>query len=494
MSSSTLQQILLHPTGWQVGSDFETKRYPLSLMGHVMPKVYVLVSEVFALPELADTQANEAITENLKAGLEFAISRFPILAGNLEMDAASGRMWVSTTAETKVHLHVKHMLGEEDFPSYSELACKDFPAALLKGHQLLPKSVTAKQLHSPLGDNNEDGIAAAAFQLNFIRGGLIVAMAVHHSVSDGPGCDGFLSTWAENSVAALNGTDFIPNETPFSLHGTKLEMEGPIPPEQMKELQEALPVVRDASGPMPPPPAGFKMPALVSHMWHFPKSKTEILKAKASSSGDANWISTYDAIMALLWSSITRAKIDLLQPDKSAKATLVHAVDTRKVWSPPLPERFLGVGATAARCEPLSVQELIAAENLSKVAATVRSSIKGVTTDHLRRLLQWVDGHEDKRWLEISINSFLGLDLGASSWQGMKAYEKHDFGFGLPKALRWPSPPFEGFVFLYPSRAGVEGAEEDEGIEVCVCLEESCHNRLMEDQVLLEYAQLRGLE
>jgi hypothetical protein len=125
MSSSTLQQILLHPTGWKVGSDFESKRYPLSLMGHVMPKIYVLVSEVFALPELVDTQANEAITENLKAGLEFAISRFPILAGHLEMDAVSGRMWVSTTAETKVHLHVKHMLGEEDFPSYSELACKD---------------------------------------------------------------------------------------------------------------------------------------------------------------------------------------------------------------------------------------------------------------------------------------------------------------------------------------------------------------------------------
>ncbi|CAG9945004.1 unnamed protein product [Clonostachys rosea f. rosea IK726] len=494
MSSSTLQQILLHPTGWKVGSDFESKRYPLSLMGHVMPKIYVLVSEVFALPELVDTQANEAITENLKAGLEFAISRFPILAGHLEMDAVSGRMWVSTTAETKVHLHVKHMLGEEDFPSYSELACKDFPAGLLKGHQLLPESVTAKQLHSPLGDNNEDGIAAAAFQLNFIRGGLIIAMAVHHSVSDGPGCDGFLSTWAENSVAALNGTPFIPNEIPFSLHGTKLDVEGTISPEQMKELQEALPVVRDAGGPMQLPPADFKMPALVSHMWHFPKSKTELLKATASGSGDANWISTYDAIMAVLWSSITRAKIDLLQPNESAKATLVHAVDTRKVWSPPLSERFLGVGATAARCEPLSVQELIAAENLSKVAATVRSSIKAVTPDHLRRLLQWVEGHEDKRWLEISINSFLGLDLGASSWQGMKAYEKHDFGFGLPKALRWPSPPFEGFVFLYPSRAGVEGAEEDEGIEVCVCLEESCHNRLMEDQVLLEYAQLRGLE
>ena len=116
-----------------------------------------------------------------------------------------------------------------------------------------------------------------------------------------------------------------------------------------------------------------------------------------------------------------------------------------------------------------------------------------MTSGHLNCLLQWIEGQEDKRWLKISVTSFLGMDLGASSWQGMTAYEKHDFGFGLPKALRWPSPPFEGFVFLYPSRAGAAGGAEDEGIEVCVCLEESCQNRLMEDQLLLEYAEVRGL-
>lgn len=74
------------------------------------------------------------------------------------------------------------------------LNVKQFPASSLTGSQLLPDFVTAKQLHSPLGDNNEEGIAVAAFQLNFIRGGLIIGLAIHHSVSDGPGCDGFLTT------------------------------------------------------------------------------------------------------------------------------------------------------------------------------------------------------------------------------------------------------------------------------------------------------------
>ncbi|RTE85363.1 hypothetical protein BHE90_000185 [Fusarium euwallaceae] len=478
-------ELRLHPSGWR--SAPESERYPLSLMGHIMPKIYVAVAEVFALPDDANI---EATVRNMTAGLEFTLSQFPILSGVLEMNAATGTMWVARKRDSTASLHVKHMLGEEEFPSYKELAEKHFPASVLKGSQLLPEFVTAKPLHSPLGDNNEEGIAVAAFQLNFIRGGLIIGLAIHHSVSDGPGCDGFLTTWAENTVAAAKGAPFIPAKHPFSIHGTSLDTEKPTKA-RVEELDRMLPVVRDAGGPMPAPPAGFVMPSLVAQMWHFPKSKADLLKSKASSQDGGSWISTYDAIMALLWSSITRAKVEMLKPDLESKAIMVHAVDTRKVWSPPLPDRFLGVGAAAARCEPLTVKDIIAG-NLPQLATAVRSSINAITPEYLSNLLQWVAGHEDQRYLETSINSFLGIDLGASSWQGMTAYEAHDFGFGLPKALRWPNPGFEGFVLLYPSRAGSVDAAEDEGIEVCVCLEKSCHKRLLEDPVLLEYAQPRG--
>ncbi|RSM19443.1 hypothetical protein CDV31_001603 [Fusarium ambrosium] len=452
-------ELRLHPSGWR--SAPESERYPLSLMGHIMPKIYVAVSEVFALPDDANI---EATVRNMTAGLEFTLSQFPILSGVLEMNAATGTMWVARKRDSTASLHVKHMLGEEEFPSYKELAEKHFPASVLKGSQLLPEFVTAKPLHSPLGDNNEEGIAVAAFQLNFIRG--------------------------ENTVAAAKGIPFIPAKHPFSIHGTPLDTEKPTKA-RVEELDKMLPVVRDAGGPMPPPPAGFVMPTLVAQMWHFTKSKADLLKSKASNQDGGSWISTYDAIMALLWSSITRAKVEMLKPDLESKAIMVHAVDTRKVWSPPLPDRFLGVGAAAARCEPLTVKDIIAG-NLPQLATAVRSSINAITPEYLSNLLQWVAGHEDQRYLETSINSFLGIDLGASSWQGMTAYEAHDFGFGLPKALRWPNPGFEGFVLLYPSRAGSVDAADDEGIEVCVCLEESCHKRLLEDQALLEYAQPRG--
>jgi hypothetical protein len=120
MKDERSMEIPVHPAGWESGPEIE--RYPLSLMGHFMPKIYVLIAEVFALPDKADT---EAITKNMTAGLEFTLSQFPVLAGVLDVDEASGRMWVTKKRNSTVSLHVKHMPDEGEFPSYEELERKD---------------------------------------------------------------------------------------------------------------------------------------------------------------------------------------------------------------------------------------------------------------------------------------------------------------------------------------------------------------------------------
>lgn len=84
----------------------------------------------------------------------------------------------------------------------------------------------------------------------------------------------------------------------------------------------------------------------------------------------------------------------------------------------------------------------------------------------------------------------MGMDFLANSWQPMSAYTKHDFGFGLPKAIRWPNPAFEGYLFMFPSRAHLVGG--DEGLEMAICLEEStADDRLMADELMLKYAHPR---
>lgn len=71
--------------------------------------------------------------------------------------------------------------------------------------------MTEKQLFSPLGENaGDDATTLSTFQVTFIEGGLILTAAVHHNCSDGPSCNGLLTTWAENSAAASRGEPFSP--------------------------------------------------------------------------------------------------------------------------------------------------------------------------------------------------------------------------------------------------------------------------------------------
>ncbi|KAK8102272.1 Transferase [Apiospora sp. TS-2023a] len=137
--------------------------------------------------------------------------------------------------------------------------------------------------------------------------------------------------------------------------------------------------------------------------------------------------------MALLWASVTRAKLDLLKPEPGQTTKLLHGVNTREIWAPPLLERHLGVGACGARCDPLLIANLTAPSNLPRIASAVRASTNRLKRPgYLAGLARWIARRKDKRWLSLDFDAFLGPDMGATSWQSMSAYATHDFGFGGP--------------------------------------------------------------
>ncbi|KAI7505052.1 hypothetical protein KC367_g835 [Hortaea werneckii] len=418
-----------------------------------MPKIYVQIAEVFELKDESET--NQAkIVANLVRGLDFTLAQYPIMAGGLKMDPETGRMWVAKKQDPSVGLYV----NVRQTPTYQELNQKDFPAAMLKGHEILPKSVTEKQLFSPLGDNADEDLSISAFQLNFIQGGVILASAIHHNCEEFKPIDKAALDRSRLSAAQ------IPDQKRWQELNEKLSLE--------------YPILKDAGGPPPAPPADFKMPELDIVMWHFAKSKVDQLKATANHSVDGaegSW-----------------AKIELLQPNLDQEVILAHAVNTRFKLDPPLPERFMGNAVALPRTKPTKISDLVAAP-IPEVARRVRDSINSITPQYVRELPEWIAGLKDKRWISINMNSFLGMDLVGTSWQAMQCYQKHDFGFGLTKAIRFPCPAFEGYCFIYPSRAAVKEDADDEGFEVCVCLEKGCQQRLMKDEELLAYAQPRGI-
>lgn len=384
-----------------------------------------------------------------------------------------------------VDLTIKHM--EAEFPSYDELDSNDFPVAVLDSRELIPEAATDVRFHQERSVNADT--FASAFQVNFIRGGLILGMAVSRNVSDGPGINGFLTNWAKASRAVATGSRFQLFD-PVDLDRSRLNPTSIPDAARMAELQKEVPILKHRSQSPPAPSAdNFVMPEFSPVMWHFPTSRHEKLKALCKPVDGKSWVSTYDCIMGLLHKTVTRAELPLLNLNMSSLSKLMYAVSNRQLLDPSLPEGLLGNAVTPSPTDIRSIQDVIDMD-LTQAAALVRGSILEVTPEHIRRLAEWVAGTPDKSSIAVDLDFFLGPDLLGTSWTKMTSYTSHDFEFGLPQAMRWPKCDWDSTIFAYPR--GVKD-DPEEGFEYCVCLEKGCQERLMMGLELLEFASPRGL-
>ncbi|KAI3400416.1 hypothetical protein diail_3037 [Diaporthe ilicicola] len=464
----------------------------------IEPKLYVHMIEVFALrPDAAKRQILNSLTE----GLSRTLDEYPILVGSLHFDNEAKRIVVKRTPTSSATLNTKEPGpdGQIDIESFATLDKHDFPVHLLDASKVLPSSVVGK-FPVPGQDVSTDGPAVCAFQVTFIEGGVIVALAITHQVSDGMGCETLMASWSRNSHAVFKGTasssintDAMPDRTLLSAKGRHITS-----PDELKKLGDKFPTYKARDGPPAPPPADFKMPAVKTRIWHVPESKLKELKTLASAStpnghDGTGWVSTYDALLAILWRAIVRAKEPLLKPDPKAPSKAVHAVNARGRTEPAIPDNYIGVAVTLPQSPELTVSDVLSPDlgsALPLLARTVRAATNQVTPSYVADLVRWAGSNPDLRWVELDMHWVLGLDCMAFDWHTMKSYEEHDFGFGRPAALRWPHPQFEGFFFVLPTRT--TKGNPDEGLEICLGLEESCYPRLQTDEELLRFAEERG--
>lgn len=125
------------------------------------------------------------IVQTLREGLEITLSQYRSLAGELETDPTNGKVWIKRKKDSTVEYIVNDISDNDSFPSFAALDKEDFPAGKMDGDLLLPIAVTQKQPLTPLGEDKDDETPILVAQINFIRGGIIVAAAVHHCCSDG---------------------------------------------------------------------------------------------------------------------------------------------------------------------------------------------------------------------------------------------------------------------------------------------------------------------
>lgn len=145
---------------------------------------------------------------------------------------------------------------------------------------------------------------------------------------------------------------------------------------------------------------------------------------------------------------------------------------------------YFGTGFLVSSSDAFPVSELIGPEiDLSKVALAIRKSTGNIVESSIPDLVKvrkGIEGTEEMRYIWHPQN------VVATSWTGVQAYTRYDFGWGLPVSVRLPVSPFEGVFYVMP------GNRKEGGFDVAVVQEDGCQERLKVDEEWKEYAEYIG--
>ncbi|KAJ8617421.1 hypothetical protein MRB53_013607 [Persea americana] len=198
----------------------------------------------------------------------------------------------------------------------------------------------------------------------------------------------------------------------------------------------------------------FAAPPLRERIFHFTAESIARLKAKANKGCKSNDISSFQAICALVWRSVSRAR--KLPADQTTNCRL--AIENRSRLRPSLSPHYFGnciqtVTASTTVAQLLShdvgwaawlVHQSVVAHTDAIVRGTLDAWVKAPTVYHLSRFDSW------------------SVMIGSSSRFDMYG---NDFGWGRPVAVRSGyANKFDGKVTSYQGREG--GGSVD--LEICL--------------------------
>ena len=362
-------------------------------------------------------------------------------------------------------------------PSYVDLHAEHFPLSKLTPAHLSPIGLMPNTEHPPV----------MVAQANFIEGGLLLSIGVHHSASDASAVGAILEIWAQNTTAANDSRN---------LHFTKFEaqcrdrstlMEGSAGAKLADFpayfLQPAISTAPATVQSPQIPSTPVRLPPMTSHIFRFSPESLAALKV------DAAAYSTNDALTAFLWRHMTLARnpTSQLKPSidvEEESSAVLYAVNIRSRTSPPLRQNYLGNAFLPVKTDRLSISTLTSPSGLKIATSAIRNPLHQLAEEPNRISLNiGLLGQFTTAELKYAYNGFLGPDIRATSWADLGIYNSVWGNLGTVKSFRVPGEGSDGSVAMFPRLT-------DGGLEVMVGLEAGAMGRLIGNRDFQAKAEL----
>lgn len=442
-------------------------RQPLDVLGQT-PRLNGLYTQLcFTFPlDTSDPASTRTVESFLQKGLERLTQNVAWVGGRV-VKSHAGHREIQVSGSTP-SLTLK--LLETELPTYEHMRRAGFPFSMLDEKAIAPRPT--------LPGLNENDTPVFMLQANFVQGGVLLVVNAQHNCMDLRGQAQLIELFAQ----ACRGKDFSPaqlevaNMTEYRLtppSGASPTVQGSIHSDR-----------RDRS-----PQQGHNLQDHERSRWsYFAFSAANLRRLKNLATADkfCDFISTDDALSALLWQASLRCrKVRLSSTD--VVSTFERQVDARKHVG--APHAYMGnmVFKSSMKLRVADVDDM----SLGQVASHLRQALfPEPTIEHQMRVAaeKAQAAMDNAAQIQAPTRQSLPLtDFRLSSWAQEKCCDVNFGGrLGVPEAVRRPSfEAWEGLSYFLPrTRSG--------DIFVAVCLNDGDLGMLREDKEFCSFGAFVG--
>ena len=495
----------------------EPAPFPLTPIDNIMPRHHV--ATLLFLPDPPGSDLS-AIKETLQSGLAETLKAFPLLSGTvqvIEKGAQQGTLYVAAPWNILSDVFRVRDLRNMRGLNYADLRNKNFPV-----------QASDRMLLTPLVDINPQAPQKPVMlvQMNIIRGGIIIALCMHHSFTDGNGTVAVARIWAA-FCRRENGSQLITRD---KVERKRLMQEGEGVRASVEEFPQLVLLPTKAQSKCTAlstdllariyhnpfrwlmlrllglfsrrtnskakncPAPGHR---IQSNIFLFSRTKLAELKSMASKKerheNGSGWISTNDAICSLLGCCVHSAST-LDTEDHDKQAIIGIAVNMRQVLDPPLPSDSIGnvlnrlrIAVPRKTIEPTPVR-------VTEIAHLIRQEIKLLDQENYRRTISFLKSLPDISRVDMSLPKSQDV-IGMTSWSKQNFYEidwGNTVGTRIERVRACMAPYIKDFAIILPELNTPPFETDQCGLEVLIWLEESQMKRLKQDRLFNRFAKWRS--